>query len=62
MRTKITTPAEAATRMTELVNDSTFRTAAVRVAKEIGITAAEWNANKMMILMTMASQIVANEF
>jgi hypothetical protein len=41
---------------TKLVNNPKFIKQSVEVAKKIGITASEWNKNKIAILMYFANQ------
>jgi hypothetical protein len=43
-------------RREDLVNDLSFRTKCAEMAKQIGITAKEWNENKMFIIMTWANE------
>lgn len=44
----------------ELAKDPTFIAAAIETSKKIGITAEEWNANKVAILMTFANKYILN--
>jgi len=42
----------------ELVNNPEFIKAAAETCKKVGISAKEWNENKMPILIKFASQVV----
>ena len=42
----------------KLVQDKTFRELCVKVCKELGITAAEWNANRADICLYIANQFI----
>jgi hypothetical protein len=44
-----------------LINDENFRNICAQTAKKIGITAQEWNENKINILYMWASQVVCNK-
>jgi hypothetical protein len=44
-----------------LINDENFRNTCAQTAKQIGITAQEWNENKVNILYMWASQVVCNK-
>ena len=44
-----------------LINDLEFRKVAVKIVKKMGITAKEWNENKMLILLHLANQFCAIE-
>jgi hypothetical protein len=44
-----------------LINNENFRKTCAETAKNIGITAQEWNANKVNILYMWASQVVCNK-
>jgi hypothetical protein len=48
-------------RRTDLVECLEFRTKCVEVAKKLGITAEEWNKNKVGILLFMANEFCAIE-
>lgn len=48
-------------RRTDLVECLEFRKSAVELAKKIGITAKEWNQNKMAILLMLANEFCAIE-
>ena len=48
----------ALNKIEELVNNEDFRKAAAETCKQIGISAKEWNENKMYILMKFAKEIV----
>ena len=41
-----------------LVEDVKFRELCVKVCKELGITAAEWNANRVGICLYIANQFI----
>jgi len=41
-----------------LINCPKFRAVCVEVAKKVGITAKEWNENKINILYMFATQVV----
>jgi hypothetical protein len=41
-----------------LINCPKFRATCVEVAKKVGITAKEWNENKINILYMFATQVV----
>ena len=43
-------------RRTELVECLEFRKQAVKIAEKLGITANEWNKNKVAILMMLANE------
>ncbi len=42
----------------KLVQDKIFRELCVKVCKELGITAAEWNANRADICLYIANQFI----
>jgi hypothetical protein len=42
----------------QLVEDVKFRELCVKVCKELGITAAEWNANRADICLYIANQFI----
>ena len=44
----------------ELAQNPTFIAAAIETSKKLGITAEEWNANKVAILMTFANKYILN--
>jgi hypothetical protein len=44
-----------------LINNENFRKTCAETAEKIGITAQEWNANKVNILYMWASQVVCNK-
>jgi hypothetical protein len=48
-------------RRTDLVECLEFRKSAVELAKKLGITAEEWNKNKMPILLMLANEFCAIE-
>ena len=48
-------------RRTDLVECLQFRKQAVKVAKKLGITAQEWNDNKMGILLMLANEFCKKE-
>jgi hypothetical protein len=48
-------------RRTDLVECLEFRKLAVEFAKKMGITAEEWNENKMPILLMLANEFCARE-
>ena len=48
-------------RRRDLVECLQFRKQAVKVAKKLGITAQEWNDNKMAILLMLANEFCARE-
>lgn len=48
-------------RRSDLVECLQFRKQAVKVAKKLGITAKEWNENKMGILLMLANEFCAIE-
>ena len=41
-----------------IIEDEQFRLNAIEVCKKIGLTAKDWNENKMGILMTLANEMV----
>ena len=48
-------------RRTDLVECLEFRKSAVELAKKLGITAKEWNENKMAILLMLANEFCSIE-
>jgi hypothetical protein len=48
-------------RREDLINDVKFREVAIKAAKAIGITAEEWNANKMAYLLFFANEFCSLE-
>jgi hypothetical protein len=48
-------------RRTDLVECLEFRKIAIELAKKMGITAKEWNQNKMAILMMLANEFCIKE-
>jgi hypothetical protein len=48
-------------RRESLVIDINFRKVAMKAAKEIGITAKEWNENKMALLLYFANEFCSIE-
>jgi hypothetical protein len=48
-------------RRSDLVECLEFRKLAVELAKKMGITAEEWNKNKMPILLMLANKFCAME-
>lgn len=44
----------------ELAQNPNFIAASIETAKKIGITAEEWNANKVAILMMFANKYILN--
>ena len=44
-------------RRTDLVNDVNFRKQCVKMAKALGITADEWNKDKVHIMLIFANKI-----
>ena len=44
-------------RRTDLVEDINFRKQCVKMAKELGITAEEWNKEKVHIMLFFANKI-----
>ena len=44
-------------RRTDLVYDEAFRTSCAKIAKEVGITAEEWNSNRAAICLLMANEV-----
>ena len=60
MTTTITIQSEFK-RRTDLIENPEFRKLAVKAAKELGITAQEWNTNKVALLMFFANQFCAIE-
>ncbi len=48
-------------RRTDLVECLEFRQSAVELAKKLGITAKEWNENKMPILLMLANEFCSIE-
>ena len=48
-------------RRTDLIDNPEFRKLAVKAAKELGITAEEWNTNKVALLMFFANQLCSIE-
>jgi hypothetical protein len=43
-------------RRLDLINDEQFRVKSVEMAKQLGITAKEWNDNKSALLMYFANE------
>jgi len=43
-------------RRTDLVNDENFRIKCSKIAKDIGISAEEWNSNRVVICLMLANQ------
>jgi len=60
MTTTITIQSEFK-RRTDLIENPEFRKLAVKAAKELGITAKEWNTNKVALLMFFANEFCAIE-
>lgn len=48
-------------RRESLINDLEFRKVAVKIVKKMGITAKEWNENKVVILMYLANEFCSLE-
>ena len=48
-------------RRTDLIENPEFKKLAVKAAKELGITAEEWNTNRAALLMFFANQFCAIE-
>lgn len=48
-------------RRTDLVECLEFRKSSIELAKKLGITAKEWNENKMLILLMFANEFCAIE-
>lgn len=48
-------------RRESLINDLEFRKVAVKIVKKMGISAKEWNENKMLILMHLANEFCSFE-
>ena len=48
-------------RRTDLIDNPEFRKLAVKAAKELGITAEEWNTNKVALLMFFANELCSIE-
>lgn len=48
-------------RRESLINDLEFRKVAVKIVKKMGISAKEWNENKMLILMHLANEFCSLE-
>lgn len=44
-------------RRTDLVNDVNFRKQCVKMAKVLGITAEEWNKDKVHIMLLFANKV-----
>lgn len=44
-------------RRTDLVNDVNFRKQCVKMAKALGITAEEWNKEKVHIMLLFANKV-----
>ena len=60
MTTQVTIQSELKRRM-DLVNDSKFRNVAADFARQMGVTAKEWNENRAAILMLVANKFCAIE-
>ena len=48
-------------RRTNLIQDENFRNLAIEAAKKLGITAAEWNENKALLLLYFANEFCSIE-
>jgi hypothetical protein len=48
-------------RRTDLVNDAKFREICVKYVKEMGVSAKEWNENKVHFLMMFANEFCRKE-
>lgn len=48
-------------RREDLINDKNFRKMAADFAKKMGVTADEWNNNKMPILLMIANKVCSFE-
>ena len=46
---------------TKLVEDINFRKICIKVCKQLGISAKEWNANKMAICLYLANEVIAKD-
>ena len=60
MTTQITIQSEIK-RRTDLIENEDFRKLCIKAAKELGITAKEWNENKAMLLFFFANQMCGIE-
>ena len=60
MENKVTIESEMQRRM-DLIENADFRKLCVEYAKKLGITAEEWNQNKVGILMFFANEICGME-
>ena len=60
MENKVTIESEMQRRM-DLINNPKFVKSCVESAKKLGITAQEWNQNKVGILMFFANEICGME-
>lgn len=58
--TNVTPQSEWKRRM-DLVESSSFRALCAEYAQKLGITAAEWNANRASILLFFANEMCARE-
>jgi hypothetical protein len=48
-------------RRTDLINDENFRIKCIEVAKQMGITAKEWNESKGVIILHLANEVCGLE-
>ena len=48
-------------RRTDLINDENFRIKCIEVAKQMGITAKEWNKSKGVIILHLANEVCGLE-
>lgn len=48
-------------RRTDLVNDAKFREICVNHVKQMGVSAQEWNENKVLFLMMFANEFCRKE-
>jgi hypothetical protein len=60
MTTQVTFNSEFQRRQ-DLINNADFRAMCAKHAQASGVTAKEWNANKVAILMLMANELCALE-